>query len=114
MYLPGKQNLEADFLSCGKLPGEWQLHPELVPNIWDLFSKAKVDLFSSQKTIHSPFWFNWTEETNLLGQDAMAHDWHEVFLYAFPPFPLIQAVLQRVLQQVHRLLLVAHFWLGRT
>ena len=53
------------------------------------------------------------EATSPLGQDALAHDWPDRPLYAFPPLPLILPTLQRVLLQGHRLLLVAPFWPGR-
>ncbi|XP_062372037.1 uncharacterized protein LOC134059609 [Sardina pilchardus] len=115
MYLPGDRNQAADLLSrCKPPPGEWRLHPEVVLNIWGMFGRARVDLFASEESTHCPLWFSWTEESSLLGQDALAHDWPEVLLYAFPPIPLILPTLQRVLQQGHRLLLVAPFWPGRT
>ncbi|XP_062279213.1 uncharacterized protein LOC133984014 [Scomber scombrus] len=106
---------EGDFLSCCKPPpGEWLLHPEVVFNIWDVFGRAEVDLFATEESTHCPLLFSLTEETSPLGQDALAHDWPEGLLYAFPPIPLILQILQRVLQHGHRLLLVAPFWLGRT
>ncbi|XP_075325299.1 uncharacterized protein LOC142383412 [Odontesthes bonariensis] len=115
MYLPGERNQTADLLSRGKPPpGDWQLHPEVVLNIWATFGRANVDLFASEESTHCPLWFSLTEESSPLGQDALAHDWPEVLLYAFPPIPLIAPTLQRVLQQGHRLLLVAPFWPGRT
>ncbi|XP_075336649.1 uncharacterized protein LOC142397191 [Odontesthes bonariensis] len=115
MYLPGERNQTADLLSRGKPPpGDWQLHPEVVLNIWATFGRANVDLFASEESTHCPLWFSLTEESSPLGQDALAHDWPEVLLYAFPPIPLIVPTLQRVLQQGHRLLLVAPFWPGRT
>lgn len=51
--------------------------------------------------------------TSPLGQDTLAHPWPDSLLYAFPPLPLIWLVLHRVLQESHRILLVAPFWPGR-
>lgn len=114
MWLPGDRNQVADFLSRRKPPpGEWRLHPEVVELIWGVFGRAEVDLFASRASTHCPLWFSWTEEDSPLGQDALGHEWPSVFLYAFPPLPLILPTLQRVLLRGHRLLLVAPFWPGR-
>ena len=115
MHLPGEQNKTADFLSRQKPPsGEWRLHPEVAQSIWGHFGRAEVDLFASEASTHCPLWFSLGETTSPLGQDALAHPWPEALLYAFPPLPLIRAVLQRVLQEGHTILLVAPFWPGRT
>ncbi len=51
MYLPGDQNPVADFLSrCKPAPGEWQLHPEVVEQIWQRFGRAEVDLFATEES----------------------------------------------------------------
>lgn len=86
----------------------------MVHNIWDIFGRAQVDLFATEESAHCPLWFSLMEESSPLGQDALSHDWPDSLLYAFPPMPLIFPTLQRVLQQGHRLLLVAPFWPGRT
>lgn len=53
MQLPGDQNPVADFLSRHKpLPGEWQLHPEVVNQFWRRFGQAEVDLFASEESSH--------------------------------------------------------------
>ena len=114
MYLPGPQNVVADFLSRQKPPsGEWRLHPEVVEEIWHKYDTAEVDLFASQSSTHCPLWFSLQETTSPLGQDALAHPWPDSLLYAFPPFSLIAATLHRVQQSNHRLLLVAPNWPGR-
>ncbi len=51
VHVPGVLNLAADFLSRQKLePGEWMLNRQTVSQIWDLFGKAEVDLFASNKS----------------------------------------------------------------
>lgn len=113
-HVPGSRNLVADFLSRQALrPGEWRLHPSVVSLIWESFGRARVDLFASAETTHCPLWFSLGDSSSPLGLDALAHDWPRVLLYAFPPLSLIPSTLLRVLQEGHRLLLVAPFWPGR-
>ncbi|XP_057686428.1 uncharacterized protein LOC130912382 [Corythoichthys intestinalis] len=113
-YLPGQLNRLADSLSRRRLPpGEWRLHPEVVRAIWGVFGQAEVDLFASQESAHCPLWFSLGERSSPLGQDALAHPWLRVLLYAFPPLPLIWLTLRRVFLEGHSLLLVAPFWPAR-
>lgn len=114
MHIPGTRNAVADFLSRQRVqPGEWRLHPEVVEHIWEMFTRAEVDLFASRDTTHCPLWFSLADGSGPLGQDALVHDWPRTLLYAFPPLPLIFPTLLRVLREGHRLLLVAPFWPGR-
>ena len=46
-----------------------------------------------------------------LGVDALAYTWPRALLYAFPPFPLLPAVLARVRMLRARVLLVTPDWL---
>ncbi|XP_057713573.1 uncharacterized protein LOC130929952 [Corythoichthys intestinalis] len=113
-YLPGQLNRLADSLSRRRLPpGEWRLHPEVVCAIWGVFGQAEVDLFASRESAHCPLWFSLGERSSPLGQDALAHPWPRVLLYAFPPLPLIWLTLRRVSLEGHSLLLVAPFWPAR-
>ncbi|KAI2657603.1 Protein P [Labeo rohita] len=43
-------------------------------------------------------------------KDALAHEWPNLLLYAFPPVTLIPQVIRRVRDQKHKVLLVAPFW----
>ncbi|KAI2647798.1 hypothetical protein H4Q32_031262 [Labeo rohita] len=104
VHVPGRLNQGADMLSRSNVPsGEWTLHPQTVQKIWEVFGKAEVDLFASKDNSHCPIYFS-------KDRDALAHDWPNLLLYAFPPTSLIPQVLKRVREQRHKLLLVAPLW----
>lgn len=106
-YLPGIENVAADYLSRHKPPsGEWKLHPRVVQQIWMRFGQASVDLFATRENSQCPRWFT-------TDQDALSQEWPEVLLYAYPPLPLIWPTLQRVLREGHTLILVAPAWITR-
>ncbi|KAL0176731.1 hypothetical protein M9458_029061, partial [Cirrhinus mrigala] len=103
-HVPGRLNQGADMLSRSNVPsGEWTLHPQTVQKIWEVFGKAEVDLFASEDNSHCPIYYS-------KDRDALAHDWPNFLLYAFPPTSLIAQVLKRVREQKHKLLLVAPLW----
>ena len=109
--MPGLDNWAADQLSRGGLdPGGWRLHPQVVAEIWFRYGRAEVDLFASQESTHCPLFFSLGKDNPPLGVDALAHPWPRVLLYAFPPFVLLPALLQRVRSEEMRLVLVAPCW----
>ncbi|XDV25256.1 hypothetical protein PO909_029202 [Leuciscus waleckii] len=113
-HIPGHCNRVADSLSrSGPKPGDWCLHKAVVQSIWGLYGTAAVDLFASRETTHCPLWFTEQKEQGSLGQDALAHNWPDLLLYAFPPIPLLWPVLRRVQERQHRLILVAPCWPAR-
>ncbi|KAI2653724.1 hypothetical protein H4Q32_014052 [Labeo rohita] len=92
-HVPGRLNQGADMLSQSNVPsGEWMLHPRTVQKIWEIFGKAEVDLFASEDNFHCPMYYS-------KDRDALAHDWLNLLLYAFPPTSLIPHVLKRVRNQ---------------
>ncbi len=103
-HLPGRLNQGADMLSRSNVPSEeWMLHPQMVQKIWKTFGKAEVDLFASKDSSHCPTYY-------LKDRDALAHDWPNLLLYAFPPIALLPQVVRRVREQGHKVLLVAPLW----
>ncbi len=100
-HLPGRLNQGADMLSRSNVPSEeWMLHPQVVQKIWKTFGKAEVDLFASKDNSHCPTYYS-------KDRDALAHDWPNLLLYAFPPIALLPQVVRRVREQGHKVLLVA-------
>ncbi|KAI2662214.1 ORF V: Enzymatic polyprotein [Labeo rohita] len=83
VHVPGRLNQGADMLSRSNVPsGEWTLHLQTVQKIWEVFGKAEVDLFASKDNSHCPIYFS-------KDRDALAHNWPNLLLYAFPPTSLI-------------------------
>ncbi len=82
-HLPGRLNQGADMLSRSNVPlEEWMLHPQTVQKIWKTFGKAEVDLFASKDSSYCPTYYS-------KDRDALAHDWPNLLLYAFPPIALL-------------------------
>ncbi len=103
-HVPGKMNQGADMLSRNNVSSEeWTLHPLAVQRIWEVFGRARVDLFASEDNSHCPIYF-------MKSTDALAQEWLSLPLYAFPPIALLPQVLRRVREQRHRLLLIALLW----
>ncbi len=103
-HVLGKMNQGADMLLRDNVSSEeWTLHPLTVQKIWEVFGRARVDLFASEDNSHCPIYF-------MRSTDALAHEWPSLPLYAFPPIVLLPQVLRRVREQRHKLLLIAPLW----
>ncbi len=59
--------------------------------------------FRSKDSSHCPTYYSKV-------RDALAHDWPNPLLYAFPPIALIPQVIRRIREQGHKVLLVAPLW----
>ncbi len=95
-HLPGRLNQGADMLSRSNVPSEeWMLHPQVVQKIWKTFGKAEVDLFASKDNSHCTTYYS-------KDRDALAHDWPNLLLYAFPPIALLPQVIRRIREQGHK------------
>ncbi len=58
LQVPGNMNQGTDMLSRNNVSSEeWTLHPLAVPRIWEIFGKARVDLFASKDNSHCPIFF---------------------------------------------------------
>lgn len=107
-HIAGVTNCTADALSRrGLRAGDWCLNKEVAQMLWTTYGTADVDLFATQQSSQCPSWFAETAEPGSLGQDALAHDWPNCLLYAFPPLPLIWMTLTRIQETACRVLLIA-------
>ena len=111
-YIPGQENLIADFLSRGRvLPSEWTLHPQVMDRIARVVGPLGVDLFASSLNARllrycSRFWTSSLEDRCLILPVEGFRG------YAFPPIALIPRVLRKVQEDQAWVLLIAP-WLPR-
>ena len=106
-YVPGLLNSGADLLSRRKVRDEdWSLNQSVAFQIWTKYGHPVVDLFASREDAKCSLFFSLRGPAPL-GIDAMAHDWPQGLLYAFPPMDLITPTLERVRRYGHELLLIA-------
>ena len=109
-HVPGVENKGADLLSRGRCHyAEWSLHNAVAAQLWDRFGHPVIDLFASEENAKCR-WFFSVAGRNPLGLDALAQEWPQGLLYAFPPLSLIPPVLERVRAQRLRAILIAPGW----
>ena len=110
-YIPGQDNLIADFLSRGQcLPSEWMLHPEVMSLIMRTRGPLWVDLFASSLNHQLPLYCSRVQDPRAWALDAFSISWRGIRAYAFPPIALIPRVLQKIRGDQASVLLVAPYW----
>lgn len=78
---------------------DWQIHPQVVKMIRALLRQAEVDLFTSQDKTHCTY------------SEQRPPPWGPKFrLLAFPPFPLLQKVVDKMREEEAEVILVAPNW----
>ncbi len=78
----------------------------MVQKIWEIFGKAEVDLFISKDNSHCQVIISIISYYSK-DMDALAQDWPNHVLYAFPPIAMIPQVIRRIREHKHKVLLVA-------
>ena len=111
-FVAGALNSIADSLSRANqvLGSEWTLVQEVVRDLLRRWS-ANIDLFATRLNHRLPVYFSPVKDPMALGTDAMIQSWDNLQAYAFPPFGLIQSVIQKLRQSNNtELTLIAPFW----
>ena len=112
-YLPGENNVLADFLSRrGQVVGtEWSLHPQVSRSLLRVWGNPSIDLFATCLNAKLPLYCSLVPDPQAVFKDAFRNPWDDLDLYTFPPFPLVGRVIARV-QESSRvaMTLVAPLW----
>lgn len=110
-----EENILADCASRFKEVPDWSLKASVVEKIKARWGHMDVDLMATEESKKAVFFFSWRKcDTNALGLDSLAEDvdWSQWNLpYCFPPFPLLEKVLQKVQQQsINKMIIIVPWW----
>ena len=110
VHIPGKQNVLADKESREKHSDiEWKLNTQLFEDVTAHWGTPSIDLFASRLNYQLKPFVSWRPDPEAMAIDAFSINWKENF-YAFPPFALINRVLQKVEQDQSQGIIIVPLW----
>ncbi|XP_014353257.1 uncharacterized protein LOC106706602 [Latimeria chalumnae] len=111
VFLAGKLNTKVDWLSRQLVyPGEWSLHLMVFCSICDLWGSSTINLFASKANAKLPRYLTRFQDDSAVAIDAFSILWDFPLVYAFPPWPLIPATLEKVKTDGTSIILIAPDW----
>ena len=114
-FVPGCLNVEADHESrVFSENTEWQLNVNIFREISGNWGIPDIDLFASRLNNQVPVYASWGPDPHSLFVDAFTRKWsHFQHVYAFPPFRLLNRVLQKVRREGVKATIIAPDWAGQ-
>ena len=114
-HIPGRFNTLADQMSRVDKPisPEWSLNQEIANKIFQIMDFPSIDLFATRLNHRLPFYVSSIADQKALSIDALTMDWNHIHAYAFPPFHLISAVINKVRLSQCKIVLIAPLWPDR-
>jgi hypothetical protein len=111
-HIPGVTNDTADALSRQATDrNDWKLHPEVFQDLEKRWGRHTIDLFATRLNAQLPKFYSWGPDPLSAGRDALQQNWTGENAYANPPWPLIQAVLEKFENTDHmQLTLITPLW----
>ena len=115
-HISGNLNVIADRLSRKgqAMPTEWSIHPSVIEAIKLTWGTPLIDLFATAENFKFPVYVSPCPDPRAWAVDALSLNWDGMFAYAFPPFPLVPKVLQKIQTSQCRVILVAPLWPSRS
>ena len=94
-----EENLLADAASRFKQVPDWSLSQAATERVISLWGTPDINLMASDRSRKCPVFYSWSRrDKEAWGIDSLVHnvDWASFQLpYCFPPFPLLQQVLEK-------------------
>ena len=93
---------------------EWSLHPEVINLIFRLWGTPVENRFATVHNMHLPQFMALVPEPRALAINALSQDWQGRSMYMFPPFLLLNKVIQKLrTSQTGEVILIASWWLSQ-
>jgi hypothetical protein len=110
-HIPGKDNCLADQLSRHIVSHlEWELDSQVVQQLFHLWHTPTIDLFASFQNAKLNRFCALRFHPQAENTDALSMSWRSLYAYAFPPFPILARVLQKIQQDQATMILIAPNW----
>lgn len=115
-HIPGHLNVIADRLSRQHqvIHTEWSLSPLVAQRIWKVWGQPHVDMFATHENTKLPTYVSPLPDNQAWKIDALSFLWEGLWMYLFPPIPLLLEVLHRIAQCQCEAVLVAPAWPAQT
>ena len=111
-HIAGVKNIKADEQSRKFNDAtEWMLNPNIFQKLVQNFFLPKIDLFASRLNHQTPKFVSWKPDPEAMAIDAFSLKWNRWDkVYIFPPFSLIQRVLQKLSRDEAEALVIIPNW----
>jgi hypothetical protein len=110
-YLPGEENVLADFQSRNQDPrGEFMLRREIFHKIDQAWGPHTVDLFASHQNCQLTRFVSRNPSPGASAVDAFSMDWSKENAWVHPPFAMISRVLEKISLSGGEATLIAPLW----
>lgn len=112
IHIAGTDNKTADYYSRNFSDStEWRLKPEIFKRLCKHFFQPQIDLFASRINRQLDNFVSWFPEPGASFNDAFSRSWSTLLPYIFPPFNLINKVINKIVQdRVVKAILIVPFW----
>ena len=98
--------------------------PDLCLEVWEILnwcfqnknsaSRKTIDLFATHLNHRLPLYVSPIPDQKALSIDALSMNWNRIQAYAFPPFHLIPALINKIRVSQCKIVLIAPFWPSRS
>ncbi|KAJ8921889.1 hypothetical protein NQ315_008522 [Exocentrus adspersus] len=110
-YINTRDNDTADAASRKMhVETEYSLHKTAFNEIRETFGTPQIDLFASYQNKKCKVFASWHPDPECTIIDAFTIPWNNTFFYAFPPFPLLQKVINKIKTEKAKGIVVYPIW----
>lgn len=89
---------------------EWSLKKEIFYQIFSEYPDIELDLFSTRFNAKLEKFVSWGFDPLAYAVDAFSLNWSDFIAYAFPPFSLINRILDKVILDKAEMVLITPHW----